>query len=217
MDTEICRASLAHRKIAVLMPVMPARLLLLIALGFLFVAGCAKHETLVEAGTRTGVLHVGNGAEPESLDPHVLNAYTDQRLEAALFEGLCALDEQSSAPAPGAAERWESSPDGLTWTFHLRAGLQWSNGEPLIADDFVQSWRRNLAPTFASAYAYLLFPIKNAEAYNSGKLTDPAALGLATPDDRTVVITLERPTPYLPVLATTTPWYPINPRVVAKH
>jgi len=106
--------------------------------------------------------------------------------------------------------------DGLTWTFHLRAGLQWSNGEPLTADDFVQSWRRNLAPAFASAYAYLLFPIKNAEAFNAGKVTDAAALGLAAPDARTVVITLERPTPYLPVLTAATPWYPVNPRVVAK-
>lgn len=185
------------------------------ALCFLTTA-CSRRETPVEAGLRTGTLHVGNGAEPESLDPHVLNAYSDQRLEAALFEGLCAIDEQSSSPAPGAAERWTSSADGLTWTFHLRAGLQWSNGEPLTADDFVQSWRRNLAPAFASAYAYLLFPIKNAEAYNSGKLTDAAALGLAAPDERTVVITLERPTPYLPILTATTPWYPVNPRVVAK-
>ncbi len=196
---------------------MPARLLLFTALGsLLFLGACARRETPVESGTRTGTLHVGNGAEPESLDPHVLNAYTDQRLEAALFEGLCAIDEQTSQPVPGAAERWESSTDGLTWTFHLRAGLLWSNGEPLTADDFVQSWRRNLAPAFASAYAYLLFPIKNAEAFNSGKLTDPAAVGLAAPDARTVVITLERPTPFLPILTATTPWYPINPRVVAK-
>lgn len=195
---------------------MSLRRLLPIALCSLLVAACTKRETLVETGTRNGILYVGNGAEPESVDPHVLNAYTDQRLEAALFEGLCALDEKSSQPAPGAAERWESSDDGLTWTFHLRAGLQWSNGEPLTADDFVQSWRRNLAPAFASAYAYLLFPIKNAEAFNAGKITDPATLGLAAPDTRTVVITLERPTPYLPVLTAATPWYPINPRVVAK-
>jgi oligopeptide transport system substrate-binding protein len=159
---------------------------------------------------------MGNGAEPNSLDPHVLDAYTDQRLVAALFEGLCVIDEQSSKPAPGAAERWEVAPDGLTWTFHLRRGLLWSNGEPLTADDFLQSWRRNLAPAFASAYAYLLFPIKNAEAFNSGKITDPGALGLASPDPLTIVITLERPTAYLPTLTANAAWYPINPRVVMK-
>lgn len=179
-------------------------------------SSCARRETPVQAGVREKILHVGNGAEPESLDPHVVNAYTDQRLLAALFEGLCAIDEQTSRPVPGAAERWESSPDGLTWTFHLRAGLQWSDGEPLTAGDFVQSWRRNLSPAFASSYAYLLFPVKNAEAFNTGKLTEAAALGFAAPDPRTVVITLERPTPYLPILTTATPWYPINPRVVAK-
>lgn len=177
---------------------------------------CSRRETVVQAGNREQILHVGNGAEPESLDPHVLSAYSDQRLEAALFEGLCAIDEQSSTPVPGAAERWEVAPDGLSWTFHLRAGLLWSNGEPLTADDFVQSWRRNLSPAFASAYAYLLFPVKNAEAFNSGKVTDPAALGLSAPDARTVVITLERPTAYLPVLTAAPPWYPVNPRVVAK-
>jgi oligopeptide transport system substrate-binding protein len=180
------------------------------------VASCARRETVAQAGAREQILHVGNGAEPESLDPHAQAAYTDQRLEAALFEGLCALDEPSSGPVPGAAERWEVSADGLTWTFHLRANLQWSNGEPLTADDFVQSWRRNLAPAFASGYAYLLFAAKNAEAFNSGKLTDPAAVGFAAPDARTVVVTLEHPTPYLPALTAATPWYPINPRVVAK-
>ncbi len=179
-------------------------------------SACAKRETTVQAGNREQILHVGNGAEPESVDPHQSIAYTDQRLEAALFEGLCATDEQSSIPVPGVAERWEVSADGLTWTFYLRAGLQWSNGEPLTADDFIQSWRRNLAPAFASGYAYLLFPIKNAEAFNSGKLTDPAALGLAAPDSRTLVVTLERPTPYLPSLTAATPWYPINPRVVTR-
>ena len=189
-----------------------------------FTLSCARRETTVQAGNREQILHMGNGAEPVSLDPHVLDAYTDQRLEAALFEGLCAIDEQSSRPVPGAAERWEVAADGLTWTFHLRAGLQWSNGEPLTADDFVQSWRRNLSPAFASAYAYLLFPIKNAEAFNNGKLTDTATppvsgakkLGLAAPDARTLIITLERPTPYLPVLTANAAWYPINPRVVAK-
>jgi oligopeptide transport system substrate-binding protein len=196
------------------MPVRP--LLLAVLCPLLALSGCARRETIVQAGNREQILHVGNGAEPESVDPHVAIAYSDQRLLAALFEGLCATDEPSSQPVPGAAERWEVSADGLTWTFHLRAGLQWSNGEPLTADDFIQSWRRNLAPAFGSGYAYLLFPIKNAEAFNGGKLTDPAALGLAAPDPRTLVVTLERPTPYLPSLTAATPWYPINPRVVAR-
>ena len=170
----------------------------------------------MQAGNRTGTLHIGNGAEPGTLDPHLVDAYTDMRVIVALLEGLCAIDEQTSQAMPAAAERWEATPDGLTWTFHLRAGLQWSNGDPLTADDFVQSWRRALSPQLASPYAYFLFPIKNGEAFNAGKVTDPAALGLAAPDARTLVITLERPTPYLPLLAANCAWYPVNPRVLER-
>jgi oligopeptide transport system substrate-binding protein len=188
----------------------------LLAAGLLLAAGCGRRETAVEIGNRTGILHVGNGAEPGTLDPHLVDAYTDMRVIVALLEGLCAIDERTSQAVPAAAESWDSTRDGLTWTFHLRAGLQWSNGEALTADDFIQSWRRALSPTLASPYAYFLFPIKNAEAFNAGKLTDPAALGIAAPDARTLVVTLERPTPYLPLLAANCAWYPVNPRVLER-
>ncbi len=182
------------------------RLSLLIAYGLsliAFLSACGRRETPVEAGRRTGTLHVGNGAEPGTLDPHLVDAYTDARLIAALFEGLTVIDERTSTAVPAAAERWETSADGLVWTFHLRPGLLWSNGEPLTADDFVQSWRRCLSPELASPYAYYFFQVKNAEAFNSGQLTDPAALGLAAPDARTLVITLAHPTPHLPLHAAT--------------
>lgn len=173
-------------------------------------------ETPVEAGIRDQVLIVGNGAEPQDLDPQVMTAFTDQCLSLALFEGLCALDETTSRPVPAAAESWEVSADGLTYTFHLRPGLKWSDGTPLTAGDFAASWRRVLSPALAAEYAYLLYPVKNAEAYNNGKLSDPAALGIAVPDDRTLVLTLERPTPYLPSLTAQPPWFPVNPRVLAR-
>src|SRR5450432_3586125 len=160
-------------------------------------AACARRETMVETGRREQILHVGNGAEPGTLDPHLVDAYTDQRIIAALFEGLSAVDEPTSQAVPAAAERWESSANGLVWTFHLRAGLRWSNGDQVTADDFVQSWRRSLSPELASPYAYFLFPVKNAEAYNDRRIADPTALGLAAPDPRTIVITLGHPTPYL--------------------
>jgi len=182
----------------------------------LLVTACSRRETPVDAGVRTGTLHVGNGAEPGTLDPHLVDAYSDMRVITALLEGLCAADERTAQAVPAAAERWENSPDGLTWTFHLRAGLHWSNGEALTADDFVQSWRRALSPKLASSYAYFLFPIKNAEAFNAGRLADPGALGLTAPDDRTIIITLERPTPYLPLLIANVAWYPINPRVLTR-
>ena len=195
----------------------PPRTAILLILGVLLPCTLAARETPAEAAIKEQLLLVGNGAEPQDLDPQIMTAFTDQCLSLALFEGLCALDEQSSRPEPAAAESWEVSTDGLTYTFHLRAGLKWSNGEPLTAGDFVASWRRALSPALAAEYAYLFYPVKNAEAYNTGRLTDPAALGFEAPDDRTLRLTLMRPTPYLPALTSLPPWFPINPRVLARH
>lgn len=198
------------------MPFRRLTCLLLSVLGLLF-AACTRRETPVAEGIRTGTLLVGNLAEPQELDPQLISAYTDQNIAVALFEGLCALDERTSQPVPAAAERWEVSADGLVYTFHLRASARWSNGDPLIASDFVASWRRVLAPSLAAEYAYLLYPLRNAAALNSGKLTDPAALGAEALDDRTLRLTLERPTPYLPALTAQPVWFPVNPRVLAKY
>ena len=185
-----------------------------LALGLL--CACSKRETPVEEGIRTKTLLVANGGEPTDLDPHITSNGIDQNIQMAFFEGLTAFDEKSGRAVSAAAERWEASPDGLTWTFHLRAGLAWSNGEPLTADDFVQSWRRALTPAVASTTTYLFFAVKNAEAFSKGQITDPAALGFAALDPRTVVITLARPTPILPMFAATPSWFPLNPRVLAR-
>jgi oligopeptide transport system substrate-binding protein len=197
---------------------MPRRLLWLLppVACLLLLAACSRREAPATAGVRTQTLLIGNGAEPQDLDPHVVTAYTDQNILLALFEGLTAIDEQTSQPVPAAAENWTVSPDGLVYTFRLRDGLRWSNGEPLTAADFVASWRRLLNPALAAEYAYLAFPVKNAEAFNAGRLADPAAFGVAAPDPRTLVVTLARPTPYLPALAAQPPLFPVNPRVLQK-
>src|SRR6185503_2376201 len=85
-------------------------------------AGCARRETPAEAGVKTRTLLVGNSAEPADLDPQIVTTLTDENIQMALFEGLTALDETTSQPVPAAAERWESSANGIVWTFHLRAG-----------------------------------------------------------------------------------------------
>ena len=192
------------------------RTLLLLTAALAALAGCARRETPADAGTRTQTLLIGNGAEPADLDPHLATVLSDQVLIGALFEGLTALDERTTVPVPAAAERWASSADGLTWTFHLRPGLAWSNGEPLTAQDFVDAWRRALTPSLAAENAWYFSGVKNADAFNAGRVTDPAALGFAAPDARTLVITLEHPIPYLPALVSLPGWYPVNPRVLAK-
>lgn len=192
-------------------------LCLVLALGgtALLDTGCTRSGTPAEAGLRTKTLLLGNGAEPANLDPALVTAYTDQNILMALFEGLTVLDEQTSQPVPAAAERWDVSPDRLTWTFHLRDGLRWSNGEPLTATDFVISWQRLLAPALGAENAYYLHAIQNAEAFNAGRLSDPAALGVAAPYARTLVVTLARPTPYFAMLTAQPSTYPVNPRVLA--
>ncbi len=180
-------------------------------------AGCAKRETPAEEGIRTHTLLIGNQNEPASLDPHVVDAYTDQIILAALFEGLTVLDEKTSQALPGVAEKWEASPDGLTYTFHLRADARWSNGDPVTAGDFAFSFQRLLAPSFGATYSYMLWPIKNAERFNKGTVKDFSAVGVEAVDDRTLRLRLEHPTPYLPALATHATWLPVPRTTIEKY
>jgi len=179
-------------------------------------AGCARRETPVEEGIRTQTLLLGNLAEPRDLDPHIVTAATDSYILAALFEGLTVLDEPTSRPLPGVAERWEVSSDGLVYTFHLRADARWSNGDPVTARDFAYSFQRILTPALGSEYSYMLWVLKNAEAFNSGKLADFGAVGVTAVDDATLRLTLERPTPYLLALAAHSTWMPVHRATIEK-
>jgi oligopeptide transport system substrate-binding protein len=180
---------------------------LLLALGL---SSCAKRETAAEAGIRTQTLILGNGAEPADLDPHTVTAFTDMNILVSLFEGLTLLDETSSAPVPGAAESWSCSADGLTWTFHLRADGKWSDGSPVTASDFVYSFRRLCAPNLAAEYAYMLWPLRNAQALSEGKLKDFTQLGARALDQRTLELTLEAPCPWFLTLVSNQAWFPVQ-------
>ena len=140
------------------------------------------------------VLRIANLADPESLDPHKVTANYVSHVTRNLFEGLVVLDPKGNV-APGVAESWSVSEDGLSYRFKLRANAKWSNGDPVTAGDFVFSFRRVEDPRTVSRDAEDLYPIKNAEEVNTGKL-DVTALGVAAPDERTVEITLKSPTPY---------------------
>ncbi|HTT57799.1 MAG TPA: peptide ABC transporter substrate-binding protein [Opitutaceae bacterium] len=176
----------------------------------LLAPGCARRVTPVEAGIRDQTLYLGNGSEPRDLDPHVVVSYNDFNIVLALFEGLTNIDERTSRPVPGVAERWETSADGLTWTFHLRPDARWSNGDPLTARDFVFGVHRVLSPRLASEYAYVLYPLKNAEAFNAGRLTDFSQVGVRAVDDRTLEFTLVRPAPFLAAAASLPAWFPVH-------
>jgi len=141
-------------------------------------------------------LTILNGAEPESLDPAIMTGQPDLRVCNALFEGLTRYDPKTGEAIPGLAERWEISPDLRTYTFHLRSNAVWSTGEPITAADCVYSWRRVLDPKIAAEYSGQLFFVKNAEEFNTGKITDPAQVGIRAPGPRVFQVELNSPVPF---------------------
>ena len=185
----------------------------LLALGL---TGCGKRETRVESGDRTQTLHFGNMDEPNDLDPALVVDNTTGYIVLSLMEGLTQYDPKTGSPTPGVAERWEVSSDNLTWTFHLRPDARWSNGDPVTARDFVYAEKRMLSANLGSEYASLLFPLKNGEAYFTGKITDFALVGTHATDDQTLVFQLEQPLPYLPALLCHSSWYPVHQATIEK-
>src|SRR5690242_7175369 len=108
--------------------------------------GCTKRQTLVEAGDRTQTLLVGNGTEPQDLDPDIVTGQQEFHIMMALLEVLVTEDPVDLHPVPGVAESWDISPDRRVYTFHLRKDAKWSNGEPVTARDFWESYKRILTP-----------------------------------------------------------------------
>ncbi len=154
------------------------------------------------------VLHLGNGPEAQSLDPHRTEDIQGFRIQRDLFEGL--VDEAPNGDLiPGAAESWTISDDGKTYTFHLRRNARWSNGEPVTAHDFVYGFKRALDPQTRSVYTFILTPIVNADAIAAGKLP-PDEVGARALDDYTLEITLTHPTPYFLGLLTNSITYPVH-------
>ncbi len=162
-------------------------------------------------------LVIVNGAEPESLDPHLVTGQTDGRVALALFEGLTRYDEHTGSPVPGLADRWEITDGGREYTFHIRTNAAWSNGEPLGARDFAWSWQRALDPATACEYAGALFYIENAESYAKGALKDFAQVGIRAEDERTLQVRLTSPTPFFLDLCAYTPFVALPRKAIEQH
>ena len=175
------------------------------------IASCSfDYETNVESGTRQGILHIGNGDEPQELDPHIVTGHIEHKLCLALLEGLLTLDPEHLQVAPGVARDWEVSGDGKRYRFHLRENARWSNGDAVTAADFVYSWRRALLPALGNNYAYMLYYLSNAEAFHRGEITDFAEVGVSAPDALTLEVELANPTPFFPHLLTHMSYYPVH-------
>lgn len=146
-----------------------------------------------------------------SLDPQQATDGTSFEVMANYTDGLTQMDDSGAAIA-AVAESWETSEDGLTWTFHLRKDAKWSNGTPVTAKDFVFGWQRAVDPDVASEYAYMLSDIgqvKNA-AEIIGGTKDKSELGVTAVDDNTLQVELNAPVSYFLSLMYFPTFYPVN-------
>lgn len=152
-------------------------------------------------------------SEPPSLHPGLATDSTSGAILDNVFEGLTTRKDGEIVNA--VAEDITISDDQLTYTFKLR-DAKWSNGDPVTAQDFEYAWKWALNPENVSEYASILYPIKNAEAYNKGEATADE-VGIKAEDDKTLVVTLEQPTPYFLELTAFKTYYPVNKNVAEKN
>ncbi|MDP6959691.1 MAG: ABC transporter substrate-binding protein, partial [Planctomycetota bacterium] len=169
----------------------------------------------VVKGEGKGTLVMNNHSEVHMLDPGIALGVPEHRVQMCLFEGLMNYDPKTLNPVPGVAEKYDLSEDGLTYTFHLR-DCKWSDGVPVRAQDFEYAWKRVLAPKTASAYAHLIYFIKGAEAYNTGK-GKAEEVAITAKDDKTLVVTLKHPTSYFKNLFPFFTLYPVREDLIQKH
>ncbi|WP_453995527.1 peptide ABC transporter substrate-binding protein [Bacillus nitroreducens] len=207
--------------------------LVLLLFIFLALSGCFSGETKNEPEKPTApseegkeneqeasgpkILRLNNNEEPGSLHPGTAQGTHDSWILEHAFEGLTKKTPEGEI-IPGIAESWDTSEDGLTWTFKLRGDAKWSNGDPVTAHDFEYAWKYALNPETASTYAYQLYYLEGGEAYNSAEAGADlealeAAVGVKAVDDTTLEVKLAQPTPYFVDLTSFYTYYPINKAV----
>ena len=174
-------------------------------LGFVLVlasgiGGCSQHTDSAISGSHDLELRRGISGEPASLDPAAAADNFSSQVIQDLYEGLT-RESSSGEVVPGVASSWEVDPTGTKYTFHLRPNANWSNGEHVVASEFVASWQRILDPKQGSPVSSELGLLKGAAAITSGK-SPPATLGVVAQGSDVLIVNLEQPAPYfLQVLA----------------
>ena len=181
-----------------------------ISLGMLL-AACGNGNSSSKSAAQSGTLNLSTTAPLDTID---ISKSTGFGQTGNVFESFYRLGKNGK-PTAGLAKTGTVSKDGKTWTFKIRDS-KWSNGDPIVAQDFVYSWRRSLNPKTASPYAYLFSGVKNADAIIVGKKS-PNALGISAPDKKTVVVKLNRPIAYFRVLMAYPLFGPQNEKVVKKY
>ena len=146
-------------------------------------------------GPEKDTLRLNLAAEPPSLDWHVSTDNTSFDVVSNLMVGLTQYKNDLTC-APACAESWDIEDGGKRYVFHLRKGLKWSDGKPLVAQDFEYAWRRILNPATASSYSFFLYDVENGFEFNTGAVKDPSKLGIRCIDDHTFEVRLKKPASY---------------------
>lgn len=189
-------------------------LLLALAMAVTVLSACGKKDTGKAGDGGEKELKVQIGPNPETIDPALNSAVDGGNMILHSFECLLTVDKDG-AIAPGQAEKWETSKDGLTWTFHLRDGLKWSDGSDLTAEDFVYSWQRVCDPQTAAPYAETVLGM--VEGYDKAINGEPDALGVTAPDDKTLVVKLSAPCTFFDKLAAFATLSPVQKATIEKN
>lgn len=209
MDSQAIKARAAR-----LVPVGAA---LLVTLGLAACGGGGKSSSEGKGAAAekapSNTLRVAVEQSPEPFDPATLGDNRSIELAQNVFDGLTAINQSNGLASPGIAESWKVSANGKVYTFDLRSGVKFQNGDPVTAQDFVYSWNRTLSPKTASPYLFFLSGIEGAEAVSSGKAK--AASGIKAINSRTLQVTLSAPAGYFPELVSRWPFWVVDPKVVA--
>jgi oligopeptide transport system substrate-binding protein len=172
-------------------------------------AGCGKSENSSVAANQKVVTY-NLRAEAKTIDPQLTTDVPAAIVLGTCMEGLVRQGKKPGEIIPGAAKKWTVSKNGLVWTFYLRKDAKWSNGAQVTAKDFMFSFQRALKPSTAAQYAYMLYYLKNSEAYNTGKIKDFSKVGIKLINNYELQFTLTNPVSFFPQLLANSISYPIN-------
>lgn len=195
------------------------RILSFLALsGIIVFSGCSKRKTNTASASENGVLLLGNGEEPNSLDPHIAATVSEAHILYALFEGLVSHGPDSPQKiVPGVAATWTVSNDGRKYNFKLRDDASWSDGTPVTAKDFVRSVQRAIDPKFGAIYPEMFFDLENAQSYFEGKLDSFSRVGIKALSELEIEITLEKGSGHFLQKLKHFAWLPIPADAISEH
>lgn len=181
-------------------------------------AGCVNKNSGEYGLDTKETLRINAGTEPPSLDWHQSSDTTSSLIHDNIMEGLVDFDLYSTEPRPipGLATEWSSDKHSKTFTFTLRKGVKWSDGVDFTAQQVLDGWERLLNPATASTYAYYLYNIKNARAYNEGKMKDFSKVGVKIDETGRIVVELEKPATFFPGMLSHHSTYPVRKELLEK-